>query len=90
MALTDFESIDARCGLEYNWEFVVNEGGYSEGIRINASNPSNYVCGLDKARSILFYIKTWECDIPFIYYNLTSDQCQDGCGEYYFANATSK
>ncbi len=35
-------------------------------------------------RSTVFYMKTWSCTAPYLYFNLTSNKCQDVCGSYYY------
>lgn len=69
---------------------MTNFSNTSFGIKINDSSPTNYNCGLNVARSTLFYIKTWQCGVPYIYFNLTVDLCQDACADYYYENSTAK
>lgn len=36
----------------------------------------------------IFYIKTFRCPDTFEYFNLTTNLCQDECGDYFFENST--
>jgi cysteine-rich repeat protein len=74
---------------------MANYSNISYVILISASTPSikpPYVsaakCGLNFTHSTLFYIKTWKCGAPYIYFNLTTDLCQDACGDYFYENVT--
>lgn len=91
LALTDFGSENGTCGLDYNWNFDNNVGGIPHVIAFDASDPSpnsTATAGLNYLKSTLFYIKTWNCASPYIYFNLTSELCQNGCASYYYANST--
>lgn len=91
LGLTDLGAPNGACGLDYIWDFYANITGIPFAININSSMPapnSTAKCGLNYMRSTLFYIKTWECYVPYIYYNMTAEKCQDACASYYYFNTT--
>ncbi len=56
----------------------------------NALNASTQaLCGTTSHLSTVFYIKTYKCQSPYVYYNATSDLCQDGCSDYFLANTAT-
>ena len=91
MALVDFRTVNGQCVIDYNWYFVTNyQVGVPYGIFLNASVPvAPYPYGLERTRSTIFYIKTWKCNSPYVYFNITTNLCQDGCGYYFYQNSTS-
>lgn len=91
MALTTYKYSLGKCGFEYNWEFATNyKPGSTFGIFMDKTDPYNASCGFKEVKSTIFYIKTWECRAPYIYFNLTLDMCQDGCSFYYYENITDE
>ena len=38
--------------------------------------------------TMIFYMKTWQCPLGYDYFNLTSNLCQDMCGDYTYENNT--
>jgi hypothetical protein len=38
--------------------------------------------------STVFFMKTWQCPSTHLFFNLTSNLCQDTCALYYFENRT--
>lgn len=82
VGLTDFGSANGSCGLEYNWYFDSNVGGIPYVVYFNTSTPSpnsTATGGLNYIKSTLFYIKTWKCNSPHVYFNITAELCQDAC-----------
>lgn len=92
VGLTDFGSANGSCGLEYNWYFDSNVGGIPYVVYFNTSTPSpnsTATGGLNYIKSTLFYIKTWKCNSPHVYFNITAELCQDACSSYYYFNSTA-
>jgi hypothetical protein len=88
MGITTFETVDARCGFEYQWEFTngtVN-GSLTFGLELLYSWTLTNTCGFSWSESSIFYMQTWRCDPPFLYFNLTSGLCQTLCGGYTYEN----
>jgi hypothetical protein len=85
MAVTDFNTIDGQCGFEYQWVYVTSP---AFGVSILLSVQKSGMCGFAQMTSTIFYIKTWQCDPPYYYFNLTTNMCQDACGDYNYENST--
>ncbi len=88
MGLTDFSTIDGKCVISYQWNFATVSGTYGVQILTSAPIDSSYDCALSRIKSTIFYMKTWKCQTTSPYFNLTSNLCQNGCAEYYFANTS--
>ena len=39
---------------------------------------------LTRQGTMVFYIKTWQCPTGYDFFNLTTNLCQDMCGDYHF------
>ena len=37
---------------------------------------------LTRQGTMVFYIKTWQCPTGYDFFNLTTNLCQDMCGDY--------
>ena len=81
MAVTDFEATDATCGFEYQWVFSNGTNGTSFGVEILLSLTITSRCGFSWSRSSIFYMQTWLCSDPYIYFNLTTNLCQNNCSD---------
>jgi hypothetical protein len=86
MGLTDFETVDGKCGFEYQWIYAVENGEF--GVDILYSEQVSGWCGFSKMTSTIFYMMTWKCEHPTPFFNLTTSLCQDECGLYYYENNT--
>lgn len=88
MGLTDFSTLRGQAVLNYNWEFETIDGVF--GARVNESIPINEtklsIYALYRQGTMVFYIKTWQCPTGYDYFNLTTNLCQDMCGDYHFEN----
>ena len=84
MAITSFEASDARCGFEYQWDFTnrTANGTTTFGVEILRSWTLTNTCGFSWGESSIFYMMTWQCDPPYVYFNLTSRLCQTQCGAF--------
>ena len=88
MGVTAFEQTSAQCGFEYQWEFANSSGAF--GVELLRSWTVNNYCGLSYSQTSILYIQTWQCDPPYVYFNLTTELCQDLCGGYYIENPATK
>ncbi len=88
IGLVDFTTVNAYYGLDFNWEFDLS----NDRIIFNKSVPygSNAYGGLTAFRAAIFYIKTWFCPAPNIYFNLTTNMCEDYCEKYFYGNTTAQ
>ena len=80
--LSYFGAPSGSCGLDYEWNYVNDIGGSLESIKVRVSNPtgaSDANCGLNFEQTSLFYLKTWNCPGANVYFNLTTDKCQNAC-----------
>jgi hypothetical protein len=84
MGVTSFEVSKANCGFEYQWEYATQTvGGVTEdGINVLLSWTLTNTCGFSLSVSSVLYMMTWQCDPPFLYFNLTTRLCQTLCGGY--------
>ena len=86
LGLSDFKTVDGRCIIKYFWDFVNStiNGNITHGVQLVPSVVGTSQCGFNLMRSAVFYIKTWQCDPPYYYFNLSSNMCQDRCGDYHY------
>lgn len=89
LSLTDFSTKDGKCVIVYQWAFATVSSVY--GVKLDVSTPVNkdYDCALTRMKSTVFYMKTWQCPKNNPYFNLTTNQCQDDCGLYFYKNTTA-
>ena len=88
MGLLDFSTVRGHSVLHYNWEFETQNGVF--GVAINESIPYPHLVqsALSRMGTMIFYMKTWQCPVGYDYFNLTSNLCQDMCGDYFYENST--
>ena len=88
MGLLDFSTIRGHSVLHYNWEFETQNGVF--GVAVNESIPYPHLVqsALSRMGTMIFYMKTWQCPVGYDYFNLTSNLCQDMCGDYTYENNT--
>ncbi len=73
IGLVDYTAVNANYGLEFNWEFDLN----NDRIIFNKSVPfsSTAMGGLTAFRANILYIKTWYCPPPATLYNSIDSLC---------------
>lgn len=81
MGVTAFETTDAHCGFEYQWEFANSSGIF--GVQVQNSWTLTNTCGFSWSQTSVLYISTWLCTSPYVYFNITTQMCQDFCGGFY-------
>ena len=84
MGVKSFQTNDSLCGFEYQWEFVNNTGVH--GVELLDSWTIGNYCGFSQSTTSVLYISTWLCEAPYLYFNTTTQLCQNLCGQYYFEN----
>lgn len=86
MGLIDFSTPRGQSVLAYHWIFKTVNGKF--GVFVNYSLPYESSrlgpSALNRMGTMIFYMKTWQCPTGYDYFNLTSNLCQDMCGDYHF------
>lgn len=96
LGLMNFKVSNTTCGLNYRWYYTTaynTAENITNAIELDPPNALNAstqaLCGTTSHLSTVFYIKTYKCQSPYVYYNATSDLCQDGCSDYFLANTAT-
>ena len=84
LGLIDFSTLRGHSVLHYNWDFKIEDGVF--GIHVNQSIPYPHLVqsALDRMGTRIFYIKTFRCPDGYQFFNMTTNLCQDMCGDYFF------
>lgn len=90
MGLKSFEAVSGQCALEYQWNYLTYPSGGINvtGLRVEPSIPYNATCGLSSTTSTIFYMMSWTCNHPYIFFNITAMMCQTSCGPFTYTNYT--
>lgn len=84
--MLDYTTLDARNGLEFNWEFDLPNDRVIVQPSVLYPGQSSARGGLTGYTVVVFYVKTWDCLVPYYYFNLDTDMCDDYCAKYFYAN----
>jgi len=90
MGLKSFTTVSGQCTLDYQWNYItyVSGGSNVTGLQVLPTNPYVGTCGLDSVTSTVFYMMSWTCANPYLFFNITVMMCQTSCGPYTYTNYT--
>ena len=87
IGLLDYSAETSGSGLQFNWQLDLANDRII--IQPSITYTPTTIEGLLAYRVVIFYVKTWNCPYPNIYFNLVTDMCDDFCAKYNFANSTA-